>query len=245
MWGRIERVDEAVSSFYAQISTPVLANVDVSLLDKRGDKVMVEDVFPYPLPDLFAGEQLVVAGRYRDGGPVSVELTGDVNGASRLFVYPNQELSDKGGEPFVARLWATRMIGALLEQIRRSGYNQEVVDSIVDLSMRYGIVTPYTSYLVVEPMMAQGAPAAPDDQVMLQARSLRGEAAAAVANEAAAMVDQAAAGPAAVQASKARGDLQAAETVAVRSGRALCQWTHLHTPGRGDHARRSYPRVVG
>ncbi|HEX9090246.1 MAG TPA: hypothetical protein VF831_02100, partial [Anaerolineales bacterium] len=48
------------------------------------------------------------------------------------------------------RLWATRKIGALLNQVRLHGADQETIDQIVRLSIRYGIVTPYTSYLVTE-----------------------------------------------------------------------------------------------
>ena len=108
-------------------------------------------LFPYPLPDLFAGEQLVAVGRYKEGGAVEVELKGDVNGTERLFVYPDRDLVTSGGEPFVAKLWATRRIGDLINQVRRRGPQQELIDEIVDLSLRYGIVTPYTSYLVLEP----------------------------------------------------------------------------------------------
>jgi Ca-activated chloride channel family protein len=63
------------------------------------------------------------------------------------------ELLERGGEPFVARVWASRKIGVLMEQIRRSGPDPEVIDAIVELSLRYGIVTPYTAYLVEEPAM--------------------------------------------------------------------------------------------
>jgi Ca-activated chloride channel family protein len=50
------------------------------------------------------------------------------------------------------RLWATRKIGYLLNQVRLNGPDAETIDQIVRLSIRYGIVTPYTSYLVTEPM---------------------------------------------------------------------------------------------
>ncbi len=112
-----ERIDEAVGSFYAQISTPVLANIALDF----GERAGVKEMFPYPLPDLFAGEQLVAVGRYEEGGAVDVELKGDVNGTERLYVYPDRELVSSGGEPFVAKLWATRRIGELLSQVRRSG----------------------------------------------------------------------------------------------------------------------------
>jgi len=148
-----ERVDEQVSSFYAKVSTPVLADVS---LDVAG--VTIEDTYPYPLPDLFAGTQLIVAGRYRDGGPATVTLTGQINGQNQSFQFDDLSFaSDRQSSrdtEFIPRLWATRKVGYLLNQIRLHGENQETIDAIVDLSIRYGIITPYTSFLVEEPEMA-------------------------------------------------------------------------------------------
>jgi Ca-activated chloride channel family protein len=206
-----ERIDEAVGSFYAQISTPVLASIALDL----GEEAGVDQLFPYPLPDLFAGEQLVVVGRYAAGGVIEVQLTGEVNGAERLYVYPKRELVSSGGEPFVAKLWATRRIGALLDQVRRGGPQQELVDEIVDLSLRYGIVTPYTSYLVLEPGVIEGAPGfdTTAGAALPQARSILGDAEKGVAVAAAEAVAAAPTGAAAVEASIALNALQGVETV--------------------------------
>jgi Ca-activated chloride channel family protein len=102
------------------------------------------------LPDLFAGAQLVALGRYDDPGETTIELTGEVNGELRTFTFPDQRLSALPGNDWLPRLWATRRIGHLLNQIRLHGENPELVDAVVDLSVRYGIVTPYTSYLLTE-----------------------------------------------------------------------------------------------
>lgn len=150
-----ERVDEQVSSFYAKVSTPVLADVE---LDVNG--VRIEDTYPYPLPDLFAGTQFIVAGRYREGGPATVSLTGQINGQTRTFRYDDLRFATgpatqtQGDTEFIPRLWATRKVGYLLNQIRLNGENQETIDQIVNLSVRYGIITPYTSFLVEEPELA-------------------------------------------------------------------------------------------
>ena len=120
-------------------------------------------MYPYPLPDMFAGSQLVLVGRYRDGGPTTVTLRGLVNGQEKAFVFDDQTFRSQGGEPFIARLWATRKIGYLLNEIRLRGYNQEMVDEIVRLSTTYGVATPYTSFFVPEPRLA-GQPM-PADQV--------------------------------------------------------------------------------
>lgn len=205
-----EPIDEAVSAFYVQVSTPVLADIAIDF----GDETTIADLYPYPLPDLFAGRQLVAVGRYDEGGAVEVTLSGQVNGKEIVYIYPDRALAARGGEPFVARLWATRKIGHLLAQIRRSGPDPELVQAVTELSLQYGIVTPYTSYLVLEPALldlsagASGQPTAPllalPDAVQLQSES------AAAADR---MYAAPAAGEAAVAASQARIELQQAETV--------------------------------
>ncbi len=140
-----QSIAEVVSAFYAKVGTPLLADVS---LDFGG--ALVEDIYPYPLPDLFAGSQLIVAGRYRKGGTITVTLRGQVNGKAKTYTYPGLTLAERGGAAFIARLWATRKIGHLLNEIRLRGEDRELVDEIVSLSVRYGIMTPYTAFLVDE-----------------------------------------------------------------------------------------------
>jgi len=147
-----ERIDEEVSHFYAGISTPVLSNVTLEF----GNNAVIDEMYPYPLPDLFAGEQLVVAGRYRAAKPVTVTLRGKSNGKQIVYHYPAQRFATTGGEPAVARLWAARKISALLDQVRLAGPQQELIDAIVELSLHYGIITPYTSLFVPEPALVTG-----------------------------------------------------------------------------------------
>jgi Ca-activated chloride channel homolog len=147
-----QALDEELSAFYARISTPVLTNLELDL-----GRLNAYDIYPNPLPDLFAGSQVVVTGRYREGGVFNVKLSGYVNGRRQEFVYAEQRFVDElryDTRPNVElpRLWATRKIGALLQEIRLKGNNQELIDQVVRISIRYGIVTPYTSYLVTEPM---------------------------------------------------------------------------------------------
>jgi PKD repeat protein len=70
------------------------------------------------------------------------------------FIYEDLSFEERGGDEFIAPLWATRKIGYLLNEIRLRGESQELVDEIVELSIRYGIITPYTSFLVEEPIRA-------------------------------------------------------------------------------------------
>jgi Ca-activated chloride channel family protein len=65
-----ERVDEQVSAFFAKVSTPVLADIEVQV-----DGATIGDTYPYPLPDLFAGTQLIVTVALSPGRPITVTLT--------------------------------------------------------------------------------------------------------------------------------------------------------------------------
>jgi Ca-activated chloride channel family protein len=147
-----ERIDEEVSSLYAKIQTPVLSNLEIDFGD-----ILVEDIYPPDLPDLFSGTQLLVAGRYRlsagDSGIASIRLSGTVNGEQKTYrtkVDYSSISEGDGANSFIPRLWAARKIGYLLNQIRYQGENQEWVDAVISLSIRYGIITPYTSFLVEE-----------------------------------------------------------------------------------------------
>ncbi|MEI8132123.1 MAG: VIT domain-containing protein [Leptolinea sp.] len=147
-----EALDEMLSGFYEKISTPVLTNLELEV-----DGVTVYDLYPEPLPDLFQGSKLVITGRYRNGGNAEIILSGQTNDLPQTYRYSDMQFTEEssstpGAESSLPRLWAARKIGTLLNKIRLEGNDRETIDQIVKLSIRYGIVTPYTSYLVTEPL---------------------------------------------------------------------------------------------
>jgi Ca-activated chloride channel family protein len=141
-----EDIEAKVSGLYGKISNPVLTNLKLTV----GPNVKLAEVYPPQLPDLFHGTQLVVLGRYTGKGHVAVKLTGNVGKEVKEFVYETT-FPEKTGEDknFVEDLWARRKVGYMLDQIRVNGEKKELVDEVVALAKRYGISTPYTSYLIV------------------------------------------------------------------------------------------------
>lgn len=146
-----EDLEVKVSAFFDKVNHPVLTNLRLDLGAVRTDLV-----YPRVLPDLFKGTQLALVGRYRNPQElrdVTIRLTGNASPA-RTYTYPGARfpLRDERHE-FLPRLWATRRVGWLMEQIRTHGENRELVDEVTELGTRFGIVTPYTSFLALEPGM--------------------------------------------------------------------------------------------
>ena len=147
-----ERIDEEVSSLYTKIQTPVLTDLEIDFGD-----VLVEEMYPSEIPDLFAGSQLLLAGRYRLPEGVSgrelISLSGKVGSQTKTYQYRvnfDPDVASPAGHSFIPRLWAARKIGYLLTQIRHQGENEEWVEAVIQLSLQYGIITPYTSFLIEE-----------------------------------------------------------------------------------------------
>ncbi len=140
-------IERAVGSLAAKVSSPVLT--DLAL---RADGADLYDVQPGSLPDLFAGDELVVFGRVRgDGrGEWAVSVTGRRNGHEERFTTSAPGAGGSGAE-YIPQLWAARKAGALTREIRLHGQNPEIVNELKRLALRYGILTEYTSYLVQEP----------------------------------------------------------------------------------------------
>ena len=140
-----ESIEAKLSSLADKLSNPVLSKVEVAI-----DKLKTRKIHPRELSDIFSGDQLVVLGRYDGSGHVAIRLLGEVNGKKREFVYEGDFPKTNGDNDFIPRLWATRRVGYLLDQIRLQGEDAELKDEVILLSREYGIMTPYTSYLVLE-----------------------------------------------------------------------------------------------
>jgi len=140
-----ENMEVKISAFFDKINCPVMTGIEIDF-----GKIDVSKLYPIDMPDLFKGSQLVAYGRYEADGNTAVTLEGTISGKERKFVYDARFAEEDDEHSFISYLWASRRIGYLLDEIRLHGENDELVKEIVKLSKKFGIVTPYTSYLVAE-----------------------------------------------------------------------------------------------
>ena len=165
-----EEIEAKVSQVYRCLSGPVLAEPTLKVIAADGavDTRRVKDPLPAVLPDLFEGDQLVVLGKYHGAQPLEFRLQGDFRGAAKTFKFQFKLDGATTKNNFVPRLWASRKIAWLVDEIRQAGAGtapgtsvlsarpasdpkmKELVDEIVRLSVEFGILTEYTAFLAKE-----------------------------------------------------------------------------------------------
>ncbi len=150
-----EDIEERVSKLYNRIGAPALTNVAIKL-DVEGAAIeqgpVANRVYPRDTYDLFAGDQLVVVGRYKKSGAAKVTIEGTVDQQKQSFHFPAQlvEKSNDESMAFIEKLWAMRRVGEIIDEVDLHGKNKELIDELVALSKKHGILTPYTSFLADE-----------------------------------------------------------------------------------------------
>lgn len=153
-----ENVETKVSQVYRRLKGPVLASPVLTAADPASDG-RVAELMPRIMGDVFDGDQIIVMGTYRATSKVTLALSGEFFGkqlTSQISFDPRQASYTNS---FVPRLWAERKVTSLIDEIRQAGAEglntsdprvKELVDEIVRLSTKYGILTEYTSFLATE-----------------------------------------------------------------------------------------------
>lgn len=144
-----------MSAFFDRVSYPVFTDLHLSMPGAEA-----YDVYPRDLGHLYRGEQLLVVGRYRGEGPGRVVLEGRFGNetTAREMSYDVSYATTEPRNEFLPRVWAVRKVGTLLDDIRLHGERTELRDEVVSLARHFGIVTPYTSYLVTPDEPAPAPP---------------------------------------------------------------------------------------
>jgi Ca-activated chloride channel homolog len=141
-----ESLEISMSGFYDKIKSPVLSNVKLSF-----EGVQTKDMYPRNVKDIFAGSQVLLLGKYKGGGVGTCKMTGTVNGVEKAYSFPLKFEEQALTHSYLPRLWAMRRIAHLSEVAESNQENREIIDEIVALSKKYGIITSYTSFLVTDP----------------------------------------------------------------------------------------------
>ena len=144
-----EDLEVKVSNFFSKVNYPVLTDLQLDMGGAQTDLI-----YPRSIPDVFRGSQVTLIGRYSNES----DLNSHAIEVERQSGRRNADLHLRQSELPVAQR-CKRLSAALVGDSSRwladgtgrtNGEQKELRDEIVGLGTRYGIVTPYTSYLALE-----------------------------------------------------------------------------------------------
>jgi len=141
-----EQLQAKLSSFYETISKPLL--VDLGL---DWGNIEVSDCYPSKLPNLYKGSQIMVLGRYKQGGATKVKVSGTLNGSLQEFPVEAAFAKETPENKVVARLWAKAKADSLIQEMRAYGESTDKKNEVIKLSKSFQFTTPFTSFVSVCP----------------------------------------------------------------------------------------------
>ena len=107
------------------------------------------DLTPEKIGSLYRGQQLTIFGHYSGGGEAEVILSGKISGKDKLYRTSFTLPETSTANPELERLWAYASIEQLSREMENFGENADMKQAITDLGVQYGLVTDYTSMVVV------------------------------------------------------------------------------------------------
>ena len=143
----VTKVAEQSAKLFAALENPVMTDLEAKLPSGAAD------VYPAPLPDLYAGEPVTMVLRAND---LAGDLTfsGKLNGKTWTMTLPVSAASESSG---VAQLWARAKIAGF-EESRYSGMSLEQVDAgVLKTALDFHLVSRLTSLVAVDKTPARPA----------------------------------------------------------------------------------------
>ncbi len=141
-----EAIEPRVGRLFDQVESPALIGVS---LEARGATLL--RTYPRTLPDLAAGDDLLVATRVLGTPGTALDLVVHGTLGGRQVAYPVRvTLPETASHRWVGRVWAKARVDDVLEEMAlRRTPAPELRDEVIELGIAYELVTPYTSFLAV------------------------------------------------------------------------------------------------
>lgn len=135
---------------YKRMTSPILRDISLAY-----HPLVTYDRYPLEFDNLASGRQLVHVGRFPSAPTFDLTLSGMLGDQPVSFL-ETVAFPDNSTNHYVSRVWAAKKINFLLEQIEQFGEVDELVEAVINLSIKYSVLSPFTAFLIIEP--GEGAP---------------------------------------------------------------------------------------
>ena len=139
--GDVREVQEKMTALFRKLENPALTDITV-------DWPAGADAWPRVLPDLYAGEPVVVTAQFNaNAGSGNIAVSGRRGGAIWGSLLP---VAAMASEPGVGVLWARAKIDALMDAGRKGALEEDIRTAVLDVALTHHLVSKYTSLVAVD-----------------------------------------------------------------------------------------------
>ncbi len=135
-----ESADKLAKELVLKSAYPYMTDVQI---DWGG--LGVDELTPAMVPDVYAGQPLIITGRYRSPGNAVIKVSATTAGQRVTIPIAVTLPMTNDFEP-VASLWARRKIDTLMDKADE----ENVQAAVTELGLRFHLVTEYTSFVAVD-----------------------------------------------------------------------------------------------
>ena len=118
-------------------------------VDVKITGVKTGDIQPQMIGSVYRGQQLTLFGHYWGEGLADIEVTGKVSGENKTYRSQIEFVANTANNPELERLWAYAAIESMTQDMQDFGENADSKQAVTDIALEYGLVTNYTSMVVV------------------------------------------------------------------------------------------------
>jgi len=144
--GALEEVDDKMTGLFAKLENPLMTNISVRPPDSESTEML-----PRAIPDLYAGEPVVIAARLAKAyGKLSI--SGQRVGSPWKATLDLDAAKSAVG---VAKIWARRKVRLLLASVHLGADSHAVECQVTDIALEHHLISPFTSLVVIDPKKAR------------------------------------------------------------------------------------------
>lgn len=118
-------------------------------VDVRISGIKVSDLSAERIGSLYRGQQLIVFGHYWGNGAANITINGKVSGKDKVYTTTLYFPETATLHPEIERLWGFAKIEDMQNQLDYFGEDADIEQAIVDVAIENGLVTDYTSMIVL------------------------------------------------------------------------------------------------
>jgi Ca-activated chloride channel family protein len=140
----LHEVNEKMGRLFRMLEQPQITDITVEWPDST-----TTDSYPQTIPDLYAGEPIVIKARLENEARQGDLLK--ISGHSALGAWGAELLINQSdASPGVAALWARARIEDLMDRERQGAAHEEIRKAVIDTAVAHHLVSKYTSLIAVD-----------------------------------------------------------------------------------------------